>query len=207
MKHTSTAVAAVLFAILIGATALAIWQQNWSSLFVVGAALGLSAIPYVLHHRYEISISKRMRLGILMFLFGTLFLGEVNHYYEQFQWWDTALHFSAGFGLTLFGFVILKEIYAQSELRSVPIMTTFFAFSFTGMMAAVWEVYEFAIDQFDLAETQMQVNNFDTMIDMIVAMIAALIVSFFGYRSLKMRERNFADKIISGTGYKNNQNE
>ena len=189
----------LLFGILAIAAALALFTQNWSNLFVIVVAIALSLVPLYIRKTYNFRISSRLRLCILGFLFATLFLGEVNHFYDTYKWWDAVLHFSAGLGLTIFGFVILKEIYSKSELRSNPAMTAFFAFSFTGMMVAVWEIYEYAIDTIGWASGNMQPSNADTMNDLILGLFAALIVCVFGYRYLRYKERNLAAELIEGT--------
>jgi hypothetical protein len=189
----------IIFTILTGSALLAVWSQNWSNLFVIVLTLALSLVPLYLHKKFQIRISSKLRLGIVAFLFATLFLGEVNHFYETYYWWDAALHFSAGLGLTIFGFVLLKEVYAKSELRSTPAATSFFALSFTAMAAVVWEIYEFIVDMFNFTSGAMQPSNADTMHDLIIALVAALIVSAFGYRYLKFNEKNVAGKIIDDT--------
>ncbi len=170
--------------------------NNWSTMFVLTLTLILSFLPNILENRYEIVLSKGLRFGILLFLFGTLFLGEVNHYYDTFYWWDAVLHFWAGFGLTLLGFIVLKEIYSQSQLKSVPLLTSIFGFSFSAMLLGLWEVYEYIADKLGLPENKMQPSLEDTMVDLIVGYVAGAIVSVFGYRYLRHREKNFAAKAI-----------
>ena len=177
----------------------AVWSNNWTNLFIIFLTAALSLLPLYVHRKYGIRISSRLRVGIILFLFCTLFLGEVNHFYETYQWWDAALHFTAGLGLTIFGFALLKDIYSHSELKSTPAMTSFFAFSFTGMSAAVWEIYEFAMDSFGIGSGNMQPNNADTMYDLIVALLAAALVCVFGYRYLRYNEKNLAGEMIEGT--------
>lgn len=195
MRKTTSA---LVFLLLFGSAVIAVLSKNWSNLFVIGVAIVLSLVPYFLHKKYDIRISKRLNFGILLFLFSTILLGEVNYFYEKFNWWDTVLHFTAGLGLTIFGFVILHEIYSTNQLRSTPKMTAFFAFCFTGMMAGVWEIFEFSVDTF-VKSANMQPSNTDTMQDLIVALMAAVIVSYFGFRHLKYRERNLTGQMVEST--------
>lgn len=195
MRKTTNA---LVYLLLIGSAGIAVLSQNWSNLFVISIAIILSLVPYILRKKYDIKLSKRLSAGILLFLFSTILLGEVNHFYEKFTWWDTVLHFTAGLGLTVFGFVILHEIYSNSQLRSTPKMTAFFAFCFTGMMAGVWEIFEFSVDTF-VKSANMQPSNADTMQDLIVALMAAVIVCYFGFRHLKYRERNLTGQMVEST--------
>lgn len=189
----------IIFFILSVAAVFAMLTKNWSNLFVIFIVLTLSLVPVYVHRKFNFKISPRLRMGVVLFLFATLFLGEVNHFYDTYKWWDALLHFCAGLGLTLFGFVILREIYSQSGLRSTPAMTSFFAFSFTGMMVAVWEVCEFVMDVLGWASGNMQPSNTDTMIDIILGLAAALIVCVLGYRYLRYNEKNVAAEIIEET--------
>jgi hypothetical protein len=186
---------AALFVVLFGAGAIALYDQNWSNAFVITVAILLGALPYFLRKKYGIKLSRKLNFGILLFLFSTILLGEVNYFYEKFAWWDMVLHVVAGLGLTVFGFIILNSIYSQSELRSTPGMTAFFAFGFTGMVAVVWEIFEFAVDTL-IESSNMQPSNTDTMQDLIVTLAAALVVTYFGYRHLKYREKNLTGEMI-----------
>jgi len=190
---------AALWLAIIGSFVRAVWAQDWSNIFVVLMAALLSSVPYVLEKYYEVSISKRLRFGIIGFLFATMILGEVNSFYTQFPWWDIALHLVAGFGLTIIGFAILTSIYPRRNLQVEPYFTSIFAFSFTGMMAALWEVFEFAADAIGVAENKMQTSNTDTMSDIIVALAAALLVCVGGFRYLTHKEKNVAGDMIDNT--------
>lgn len=195
------------FLILSAAALFAIWHHNWSNLFIIGATAGLSIVPLYLHKRYKILVSSKFRIGIVVFLFATLFLGEVNHFYTTYLWWDTLLHFTAGLGLTIFGLVLLKDIYTQSGVQAAPIMTPFFAFCFTGMMVVMWEVYEFIIDALGWSSVPMQASNADTMFDMIAGLVASAIVCVFGFRFLHYDEKNIAGEMVDRTQTQSSQEE
>lgn len=176
-----------------------VWMQEWKNVFVVFMAAFLSGVPYVLEKNFGVTIAKRLRFGIIAFLFATLIIGQVNSFYTQFPWWDTALHFVSGLGLTVIGFAILTSIYPRHNLRIKPYFTSLFAFAFTAMMAALWEVFEFATDTLKLTEGLMQAGNTDTMSDIIVALLAALIVCVGGFRYLTVKERNIVGDMINDT--------
>lgn len=198
MNRITTIITGIVGLFLASSLLTALWQQHWNNVFMISLVVALSSIPYVLQKRFNIRVSSRYRTGFILFIFATIFLGEVNHYYEVFPWWDLFLHFIAGGAITIFGFSLLHSIYQQSRVTSVPLLTSVFAFSFSGMLLGVWEVYEFAMDQTGLAGN-MQPSSADTMYDLIVGYAAAFIVCVFGYRYLKFRERNFAATEIEKT--------
>jgi hypothetical protein len=52
----------------------------------------------------------------------------------------------------------------------------------------------------------MQPSNIDTMQDLITALIAAIIVCYFGHRYLRFNEKNVVSTMIEGTGVTKNEN-
>jgi hypothetical protein len=190
---------AVLWLLIVGSFSYALWTQDWSNVFVVFMAAALSSVPYVLYKKYQVTIAKRLRFGIIAFLFSTLVLGEVNSFYTQFRWWDIALHFVAGLGLTVIGFAILTSIYPRHDLKVKPYFTSIFAFSFTAMIASLWEVFEFGADALAVTQNAMQNGNTDTMSDIIVSLLAAVIVCVLGFRYITTKEKNVVGDMIVKT--------
>ncbi len=185
-----------IFFLLAVAAVVAVWSDNWSNLFLIVVTASLSALPLYLHKKFNIRISAKLRTSILLFLVASLVLGQVNHFYTTYPWWDTMLHFTAGLGLTVFGLVLLRDVYSRGDVSATPSMTPFFAFCFTAMMAVVWEVYEFIIDSLGWSDVIMQASNTDTMYDLIAALVAALIVCVLGFRFLQYNEKNIAGQMI-----------
>jgi hypothetical protein len=171
-------------------------QGDWSAFFLIVVIVLLGLSPVFLKHRFSIEIGKTMQFGFVTFLFCTIFLGEIRNFYSSYAWWDTVLHFWAGFGLTIFGFAILKEIYRKTDLESYPFPTALYAFSFSGMMLGAWEIFEYTADLLAVAENKMQPSLEDTMVDLIIGYVAAAIFAILGYRYLRWRERNVASKVI-----------
>lgn len=196
MEQVAKALYVFTYVLLCGAAVYTLWQGNWANLFIIGLALLISFTPSYVERQYGVTIGYRTRFGIALFLFCTLVLGEIAQFYTRYLWWDTVLHGFAGFGLTLFGFVILTKIYVAKDLHNTPFLTSLFALSFTGFMAVLWEVYEFCIDSLGWSENTMQPGLRDTMIDLVVAVAGGTVVVVFGYRYLKMKERNFASEVM-----------
>lgn len=185
---------------LFGFTVYATQSHYWTNLFVVAFGSLIIVVPHVLHRWYGFVMPARLHVGIAAFVFSTLVLGEIEHFYKTFVWWDLMLHFVAGAGLTIFGFTMLRAVYSQSALNSTPTMTSLFALSFTALVALLWEGYEYAIDSLGWSKNPMQPSNADTMQDMLVALLAAIVVVGFTYRRLKYQEENVVSEIIDETG-------
>lgn len=172
---------------------------HFFSAFMAGGVLMLP----VLFRKISLRIPAEIQLVTILFAFVTLFLGEVQDFYERYWWWDLAIHFSSGLLLGLFGFMI---VYAMNENRAVevhmrPGFIALFAFFFAIAIGGIWEVFEFAVDQ--SFGTDMQKPRpgdpsglTDTMWDMSVDIAGAAIVSAFGWRHMKRTGEGWLKRFI-----------
>lgn len=180
---------------------LLILRQQWLHVFLVAGIMTMMLLPTMLRRRrLLVEISSEIQILAILFIFATLFLGEVRDYYERFWWWDLVLHATAGLLLGLFGFMI---VYMLNEDRNVdmhmrPAFLALFAFSFSVSIGALWEVFEFAMDQlFGLTMQKPMLGDpsglTDTMWDLIVDAVGAAIVSLAGWRYLSRTRTSYVD--------------
>jgi len=184
---------------LLAMTSLAIYsvmQAEWADLFVIVQAVAISSLPYFLEKHFSIITPYILRTGFILFMFSTLILGEIADLYNTFWWWDIILHTVASAGITVIGFILISIIYRDRDLKASPLLTSFLVFSFAMALAVIWEVYEFVIDLFFETDTPMQPSNTDTMTDLIVAIIGALFICFYGYHYIK---RQSARSVVAKT--------
>ncbi|MGM0644925.1 MAG: hypothetical protein ACQESV_00795 [Thermodesulfobacteriota bacterium] len=182
----------VLQAILAIEIAFAIWEQQWLTAVIT---LGISVItlgPFFIRKFFRVSIPPEFVLLGITFVFASLFLGEVHGYYSRFWWWDIALHSGSGFALGIIGFLL---VYVLNETENIgvymkPGFVALFAFLFAVGIGALWEIFEFSMDS--LLKTNMQKAMFgdpsgltDTMWDLIVDTLGALLISVLGYGYIK----------------------
>ena len=179
-----------------GLAVFAVANKQWADLFVILQAIAICAIPYFLQKRFSIHTPYVLRTGFILFMFSTLIMGEIADLYNTFWWWDIILHTVSSAGITVIGFILVSIVYRDRDLKAAPLLTSFLVFSFAMCFAALWEVYEFAIDFFFETDTPMQPSNTDTMTDFIVAIIGSLVICFYGYHYLK---RQSAKTIIAET--------
>jgi hypothetical protein len=165
--------------------------------------LGISALffPSALERKFKISLPNEMHILFVFFLFLAIILGEVRDYYHRFNYWDTVLHTLSGIMLSSYGFSII-DIINNSKRINLGLSNRFmalFSFSFAIMLDTLWEIIEFTMDLLmDLnMQTYISPNGsvligraalFDTMKDLIVDVIGALIISIVGYVLLKRRK-------------------
>jgi LPXTG-motif cell wall-anchored protein len=124
----------------------------------------------------------------------------LHDYYEKFALWDGILHFQSGILLGIVGFVLVYTLNEQStkKIYLSPGFISFFAVTFSLAASVVWEIYEYLFDI--LLGYNMQESGLpDTMGDMIVNAIGALIVGLLGYLWMRKRKKlPFTPSDISG---------
>jgi hypothetical protein len=134
----------------------------------------------------------------VIFIYMSLYLGEVNDFYARFWWWDLALHGSSGFllGITGFFLVYLLNQDKKANLHLTPGFIALFAFMFSQGLGSLWEIFEFSMDQ--LFGLNMQKSGLvDTMWDLIINASAAMAISLLGYGYMKSpRVDSFLERAI-----------
>lgn len=195
MFADQTWVAKAIWALLVFFLLDALFVGNWPLAFVSLATLLLSLAPVYVARWAEIFVPPSFVAAITMFVGGTLFLGEVFDFYERFWWWDIAMHGGSAVGFGLIGFVLVFMMFQGDRYAAPPLAIAFFAFCFALAIGAMWEIFEFAMDQaFGL---NMQKSGLmDTMGDLIVDTGGALIGAGSGWAYLKWQSRGGLSRVI-----------
>ncbi len=162
----------------------AVINQRWFIVLITVVTFVLTFLPYVFERRYNVDLPEAFEIVIVLFIFGTLFLGEVHGYYTRFIWWDAVLHGVSAFALGLIGFTVMYVLYRGGTIRARASLLALFGFSFAVMMGAVWEIFEFAMDSF-FGFNMQKSGLVDTMWDLIVDVIGAFLASAAGYFYIK----------------------
>jgi hypothetical protein len=165
----------------------------------------ITFLPLLLGHRFQVRIPPEFELLAILFVFASLFLGEVHDYYTRYWWWDLVLHAGAGLLLGILGFLL---VYVLNEKENVHVSLTpgfmgFFAFTFAMAFGALWEIFEFMMDQlFGLSMQKPMFGDLsgltDTMWDLIIDGVGAMIISILGYGYLRTRQNDsFLERWIN----------
>ena len=178
-------------------------RGEWMHVFLVVAVSASIIVPEVLRRRLDVVIPSELQLLASLFLFATLFLGEVRDFYERFWWWDIALHATAGLLLGLLGFMVVFVLNQSSRvnLQMRPAFVTLFAFLFSLGIGALWEIFEFGMDElFDLTMQKPVPGDpsglTDTMRDLIVDTLGAALISLWGWYYLTHRRPRYVDTWV-----------
>ncbi len=182
---------------LIIAILLAAWEQLWMLVFVSATVFFLTFLPAIIEKRLHIFLPLEFEFIIIAFIYTTLFLGEVQGYYTRFWWWDSLLHFGSAIVLGIIGFLIIYTLNYEPKIK-IKLDAKFvalFAFSFAIMIGAVWEIFEFFMDQ-NFGMNMQKTGLDDTMYDLIIDTVGASIASIAGYFYIKGGEVPFFTNMI-----------
>lgn len=161
-----------------------IWGGYWSTLMISSLTLFLTLLPIAYADRFGIKIPTRFAAAIIVFIFATLFLGEIRDFYEKYWWWDVILHTCSAVAFGLFGFIFIFMLFEGDRFAAPPIAIAFLSFCVAMAIGGVWELFEFAMDQ--IFGMNMQKSGLiDTMWDLIVDALGALFAATTGFLYLK----------------------
>lgn len=193
----------ILQAIVAIGLAASIYERQWLNAATIAGILLLTLLPAVMGRRLEVHVPPEFELMTIGFIFAALFLGEARDYYGRFWWWDIALHVTSG---SLLGILGVLLVYVLNETPRIdvhmrPGFVAFFAFCFAVAIGAIWEIFEFAMDQ--LLGMNMQKPMLgdpsgltDTMWDLIVDTLGALVVAIAGYIYMRLGRESFVERWI-----------
>ncbi len=174
----------IIWSILGAATVLAAATQHWSHVFVIVTAFFLTLLPAIYSERFQIHLPLSFLAAISLFVFATLFLGEVFDFYNRYWWWDILLHGASAIAFGIIGFLFVFYLFQGDKYAAPPWALALISFCFAVSIGAIWEVFEYLVDQ--LLGMNMQKNGLsDTMGDIIVDMVGASIGAISGFLWIK----------------------
>ncbi len=171
-------------------------EGRWLLLFTSLLILALTYLPVAIERRYRLFLPIEVELVIVVFIYSALFLGEIRGYYTKFWWWDLMLHTGSGVAFGFAGFLVLYVLYRKNMLSTSPLWIAVFSFCFAVAIGAMWEIFEFSMDQ--VFGLNMQKSGLpDTMGDLIVDSVGALATALIGYYYLKGKKEGLINRIIT----------
>lgn len=175
-------------------------------LMLVECLLGLVVInlPTLLARKFRFEVPLFLYILYILFLYCAIFLGEVRSFYYLIPHWDVVLHAFSSMMTGFFGVMAVTILNRDEHLvmNLSPFFISLFAFSFAVTIGTVWEIYEFSCDgllglnmqKFTTADGTVLVGRAalsDTMKDLIVDTLGALLSSAIGFLSLRFNKKWF----------------
>lgn len=216
----------VFIAVAVGSIAYALWTRGLTpeSTVVIGGNLRIVALSSLaiiitiamsrIEKKYHIHLPRGLMAMILILIVASIVLGDAYGQYDRFWWWDDVLHLMSGVIMAMIGFLLVYFFNARYNMRINPLFIATFAFTFAITMGVVWEIIEFGFDFFIASNMQSWIVSDDavligksyqgnalrdTMSDLIVACVGAIVVSmmvYFSYandrqKALELMRRTF----------------
>ena len=187
-------------------------------LMLIQCCLGIvvMGLPSIVEKKFSVDIPNYMCVIYFIFLYCSIYLGDVRNFYYIIPHWDTILHGFSGAMLGALGFTLVKILNDSERIHVVlsPIFICLFAFCFALASGVIWEIYEFCGDsmlglnmqKYRLADGTLLIGKealSDTMIDIIIDTVGALIVVICGYVSMKGKESYIKKKNLKNSGTEN----
>lgn len=173
---------------------------RWMVFALTALLMIVIAAPVLFKGRLGVPIPSELHIFAALFIFATLFLGEVLDFYNRLWWWDLVLHGSAGILLGLLGFLFVYLVNENElvDVRMRPSFVALFAFFFSVGAGAIWEIFEFSMDQlFGLNMQKAMLGDpsglTDTMWDLIVDTAGAAVMAGLGYLYMRRARRQRTD--------------
>lgn len=180
-----------------------IYREQWFNVFLIIAIVILMQVPVFIGRTLRIDIPSEFQILAIIFVFAALFLGEIRAYYIKLWWWDILLHASSGLLLGIFGFLLVYVLNEnpRADVNLKSGFVAFFAFLFAVATGAIWEIFEFAADQLLGANMQKPMLGdpsglTDTMWDLIVDTLGALLISVLGWWYMNDPKASFIERWI-----------
>lgn len=161
--------------------------------------LVLTFLPSILEKKWKIDIPNFMEIIFILFCSAALLFGEIAEFYVYVSHWDSLLHTISGSLIAIVGFSIIKLLNdnPKEQMHLSPFFVALFVVCFAITMGVIWEIFEFVVDLSSGSNMQRYKNSItledfpgqlalmDTMKDLILDFIGALIVAVLGYIDLK----------------------
>ncbi|MCB5270585.1 MAG: hypothetical protein LHW56_01935 [Candidatus Cloacimonetes bacterium] len=180
-----------------------LFTRQWEVLLSAIFTLILFILPSLLAKRSKIKIPAAFQIIVLLFIFASMYLGEIHGYFYRYAWWDTMLHANSAIMLAYIGFLLIFTLNRDKRMHVhlSPFFMALFSFCFALAVGSMWEIFEFGADVIFGANMQKargleeiygvfdtRLGVIDTMRDLIVDAIGALIVSVTGYIHMTLRK-------------------
>lgn len=168
--------------------------QNGSKIFRIILTAATILIIKIIFSVTFFKKSKASYTAILIFIFMTMYLGNVFDFYSLVSSYDKILHFSSGIIIGVIGLIVYAHFTKEYMKKLNPKFMLLFIFIFCVALAGCWEIWEFTGDM--LFGFQSQNNSLiDTMMDIICGTLGGVVSLLFIYKFAKGNSNRFFEKV------------
>ncbi len=153
-----------------------------------GVAFLLTVAPSLMTRNLRLCLPWEVNLLVAVSLYLHV-MGHVGEYYVLFSpYYDKLTHLVSSITVALIAFFLAVLAEHQGDVRLTRSAIIVFILVSTLAAGAIWEIYEFVADQ--VFGTDLQHGNIDTMSDLIVDLIGAVIGAALAGVALAREERH-----------------
>ena len=171
LKKERTKIQMVLTVLVILSVVRQFFLGNYHNMFLGILTLFLFMVPAVLDQTLGVTIPAGLETVILIFIFSAEILGEINAFYVKIPVWDTILHTTNGFLMAAIGFALIDLFNPTGA--NVPVHVDIQSVVINGEK---WNLGGY-----------LDIGIVDTMKDLMVNFIGAVVFSIIGILYLKHR--------------------
>ncbi len=158
-------------------------------------ALLTTFIPTILNKIFNIQIPASYEILYLMFVYGLLILGEQRGFYHGLWWWDILMTFTASLALGFTALSVIHVLHKTNRINTNPILAAILIFAMATSLATLWQIFEFTLDT--IIHSGLQKNLQNTMQDLSINTLGALLVSIAGYNQIRKGNSIFASTFLT----------
>lgn len=192
-KNTTKYVTILLLIIYLGSIAIFVKDKNTMNILIASICTAGTIILYFVHKKYTRLIDNNLYIVSALFVMISSLLGSCYGFYD-INHYDDFLHLWSGLITVSIAFSIMTFFHSDNDLKKInKYFIIIYVFMFSMGVASLWEISEFLIDRF--LGMNMQVGGLvDTMIDMIDALVGAIIMLPFIYKKLNLTNKKLTFK-------------
>lgn len=213
---------------------------QFESVYICFLTLFLLLLPSLIERQLGVRLPTGLEVTIVVFIFAAEILGELACFYVTVPFWDKALHTISGFIYAAVGYSMVDVLnrHRRVSFEMSPIFLAVVAFCFSMTIGALWEIFEFSVDQLLVKDMQkdrivhqitsvaldptnrnipvtisgitdvmvngvplglggyLDIGLIDTMEDLIVNLIGALVFSVIGFFQQKHRKKSRVTELF-----------
>lgn len=187
--------AIVLQLAILGVLAGALAEGRWLLAFTAAVVFILTFLPAAIGRSFALQVPVEFTFLNALFLYASFGLGEVREFYHRFWWWDLMLHSASAFVMGLIGFLLAYTFMRTRRLQAAPFYVALVSFGFAVTLGSLWEIFEYLMDLgfgFNMQKSGID----DTMTDLMVNALGALLAAWLGYHYVKNGDSRLADRVV-----------
>ncbi len=163
---------------MLGMIPIEIYRGGYLFSIAIVIAVVSSLVPSIVQKNYHITLPFELDLLITLSIFLHIFMGEGLGFYSRHLIFDNVLHLYGSGVSALLAFIIVYSLHYTGKVKLTLPLIGFFTVIFAMAMGGMWEILEFAVDNFFGKHGQKGLD--DTMFDLIYDLMGGVVAAGLG---------------------------